>query len=115
MALGDSGKRILAALRRLPGSFLFLFYRLVFVHPLFDDTIPGLKVHPTTIHGVGGNKHLKRDLAGTISWIIPGERPQFTAAFLEAFVKLDRKQNTRLWPFVNDGTTRSPPRSFLQR
>ena len=53
MALGDSGKRILAALRRLPGSFLFLFYCLVFVHPLFDDTMPGLKVHPTTIHGVG--------------------------------------------------------------
>jgi len=32
-----------------------------------------------------------------------------TAAFADAFVKFDRKQNTRLWPFVTTGTTRSPP------
>ena len=115
MALGNSGRKILAALRRLPASFLFLFFCLVFVHPLFDDILPGLKVHPTTIHGVGGDKHLKRDLAGTISWIISADRPEFTAAFIEGFVTLDRKQNTRLWPFVDDGTTRSPPRRFLQR
>jgi hypothetical protein len=32
-----------------------------------------------------------------------------TAAFAYSFVKFDRKQNTRLWPFVTTGTTRSPP------
>jgi hypothetical protein len=32
-----------------------------------------------------------------------------TAAFARAFVRFDRKQNTRLWPFVTTGTTRSPP------
>lgn len=32
-----------------------------------------------------------------------------TAAFAFAFVRFDRKQNTRLWPFVTTGTTRSPP------
>jgi hypothetical protein len=32
-----------------------------------------------------------------------------TAAFADAFVRFDRKQNTRLWPFVTTGTTRSPP------
>jgi len=36
----------------------------------------------------------------------------FTAAFAYSFIKFDRKQNTRLWPFVTTGTTRSPP-SFL--
>jgi hypothetical protein len=35
-----------------------------------------------------------------------------TPAFAYFFVKFDRKQNTRLWPFVTTGTTRSPP-SFL--
>jgi hypothetical protein len=32
-----------------------------------------------------------------------------TPAFAYSFVKFDRKQNTRLWPFVTTGTTRSPP------
>ncbi len=32
-----------------------------------------------------------------------------TATFAYFFVKFDRKQNTRLWPFVTTGTTRSPP------
>ncbi len=32
-----------------------------------------------------------------------------TATFAYSFVKFDRKQNTRLWPFVTTGTTRSPP------
>jgi hypothetical protein len=32
-----------------------------------------------------------------------------TSAFAYSFVKFDRKQNTRLWPFVTTGTTRSPP------
>jgi hypothetical protein len=32
-----------------------------------------------------------------------------TAAFAYSFLKFDRKQNTRLWPFVTTGTTRSPP------
>jgi hypothetical protein len=35
-----------------------------------------------------------------------------TASFTYSFIKFDRKQNTRLWPFVTTGTTRSPP-SFL--
>jgi hypothetical protein len=35
-----------------------------------------------------------------------------TAFFAYSFIKFDRKQNTRLWPFVATGTTRSPP-SFL--
>jgi hypothetical protein len=35
-----------------------------------------------------------------------------TASFAYSFIKFDRKQNTRLWPFVTTGTTRSPP-SFL--
>ena len=35
-----------------------------------------------------------------------------TATFAYFFVKFDRKQNTRLWPFVTTGTTRSPPFVF---
>jgi hypothetical protein len=35
-----------------------------------------------------------------------------TAAFTYFFIKFDRKQNTRLWPFVTAGTTRSPPSSL---
>jgi hypothetical protein len=35
-----------------------------------------------------------------------------TATFTHAFVKFDRKQNTRLWPFITAGTTRSPPLSI---
>jgi hypothetical protein len=35
-----------------------------------------------------------------------------TAAFSYFFTKFDRKQNTRLWPFVTAGTTRSPPLIF---
>jgi hypothetical protein len=31
----------------------------------------------------------------------------FVAAIF--FIKFDRKQNTRLWPFVFTGVTRSPP------
>ena len=32
-----------------------------------------------------------------------------TAAFAYSFIKFDRQQNTRLWPFVTEGITRSPP------
>jgi hypothetical protein len=35
-----------------------------------------------------------------------------TAVFAYSFVKFDRKQNTRLWPFVTTGTARSPPFCF---
>src|SRR5262245_54288282 len=35
-----------------------------------------------------------------------------TASFAYSFIKFDRKQNTRLWPFVTTGTTRSPPSFF---
>jgi hypothetical protein len=56
------------------------------------------------------------------------ERPQhrpFDAATVLAFgnlqladishIKFDRKQNTRLWPFVFTGITRSPPLSIPNR
>jgi hypothetical protein len=37
---------------------------------------------------------------------LPLEKSFFTPAF---FIKFDRQQNTRLWPFVFTGITRSPP------
>src|SRR5689334_3663948 len=109
----DFGAGVLTFFERLPASFIFLFYCLIFVHPLFDDTLPGLKVHASVVHGVGSDKQLKRDLlSGSHPGILSG-RPQFTATFIQSFVRFDRKQNTRVWPFVDAGTTRSPPRLFL--
>jgi hypothetical protein len=35
-----------------------------------------------------------------------------TATFTHSFVKFDRKQNTRVWPFITTGKTRSPPISI---
>jgi hypothetical protein len=37
---------------------------------------------------------------------LPLEKSFFTPAF---FIKFDRQQNTRLWPFIFTGITRSPP------
>jgi hypothetical protein len=113
MRPGAFGKSIVTTLHRIPVSFLFLFYCLVFVHPLLDDTLPGLKVHPTTIHGAGSDKQPKRDFGVTLNSIIQSGQARFSAAFIQTFVKLDRKQNTRLWPFIDAGTTRSPPHRFL--
>jgi len=38
--------------------------------------------------------------------------PHTKETFLEfSYIKFDRKQNTRLWPFIFTGITRSPPAS----
>jgi hypothetical protein len=42
-----------------------------------------------------------------VTALAPGDRP-FTAF---SYIKFDRKQNTRLWPFIFTGITRSPPAS----
>ena len=44
--------------------------------------------------------------------VLPLKNMVVTATFTHSFVKFDRKQNTRLWPFVTTGTTRSPPLSI---
>src|ERR1051325_1002451 len=113
MWLHDFGAGAIAVFERIPASFIFLFYCLIFVHPLFDDKLPGLKVHPSAVHGAGSDKELKRDATTGSDSIVLSGRPQFTAGFVRTFLKFDRKQNTRIWPFVDAGTTRSPPGLFL--
>ena len=43
---------------------------------------------------------------------IASELPGRNKTFVEfSYIKFDRKQNTRLWPFIFTGITRSPPAS----
>ncbi len=106
----DDKLRVAKRLHRLPLSFIFLFSCLVFADPQLDDHVPGVKVrssaplisHITEIQP-------RRDLSGSIQAMIAGDHSVFTAVFIHSFVRFDRKQNTRLWPFVTMGTTRAPP------
>jgi hypothetical protein len=52
------------------------------------------------------------DNLSTATAVLPLKNVVVTATFTYAFVKFDRKQNTRLWPFITAGTTRSPPLSI---
>jgi hypothetical protein len=47
-----------------------------------------------------------RPLQSDLASALPGE----SRIFVEfSYIKFDRKQNTRLWPFIFTGITRSPP------
>jgi len=52
------------------------------------------------------------DSLSSATVVLPLKNVGVTATFTYFFVKFDRKQNTRLWPFVTTGTTRSPPLSI---
>jgi len=103
---------LLQRLRRIPFLFVFLVSCLFFANPSLDDYTPGVKVRPETTVVVSPEREPKRDLDSAILAIIAGERLTFTAVFIYSFVKFDRKQNIRLWPFVTMGTPRAPPAGF---
>jgi hypothetical protein len=70
-------------------------------------------MQPTSNLSTGGPKlgkieveRLDRDSRIDITTTLPPEKLLHIAV---SFTKFDRKQNTRLWPFIFTGITRSPP------
>jgi hypothetical protein len=104
--------RLTKKLRRLSLSLIFLFSCLGFAQPQLDDYAPGIKVRSTVTTISHPERQPKRDFAGSIQALITGQHSVFTAVFVQSFLRFDRKQNTRLWPFVSVGTTRAPPAEF---
>jgi hypothetical protein len=47
-----------------------------------------------------------RPFQSDLATALPPENRPFTES---SYIKFDRKQNTRLWPFIFTGITRSPP------
>jgi hypothetical protein len=104
--------QVVGNLRTLSLSFIFLFSCLGFVQPQLDDYAPGVKVRAAGAVIVNAERQPKRYLGGLTQAMIADDHSIFTAVFIHCFVKFDRKQNTRLWPFVTVGTTRAPPATF---
>jgi hypothetical protein len=101
--------RFVGSVRRLSLSIIFLVSCSGFAQPQLDDHVPGLKVRPAGTEVANSQRQAKRDPSVSI---LPGSGLIFTAVFIHSFVRFDRKQNTRLWPFVTRGTTRAPPAAF---
>jgi hypothetical protein len=101
--------RVFKTLRRLSLSLIFLFSCLGFAQPQLDDYAPGIKARSGETVIVQPERQPKRDFTSSIKAIITGQHRVFTAVFVQSFLRFDRKQNTRLWPFVSVGTTRAPP------
>jgi len=101
--------RLIKKLRRLSLSLIFFFSCLGFAQPGLDDEVPGVKVRSAVTTISHPERQPKRDFAGSIQALITGQHSVFTAVFVHSFLRFDRKQNTRLWPFVSVGTTRAPP------
>ena len=104
--------RVFKTLRRLSLSLIFLFSCLGFAQPQLDDYAPGIKARSGETVISHPERQPKRDLGGSIQAMITGHHSAFTAVFIHSFLKFDRKQNTRLWPFVTSCTTRAPPAIF---
>src|SRR5215467_6879442 len=104
--------RLLKNLRRITLSLIFFFSCLGFAQPGLDDEVPGVKVRSPVTSISHPERQPKRDFAGSIQRIITGQHSVFTAVFVHSFLRLDRKPNTRLWPFVSLGTPRAPPAEF---
>jgi len=104
--------RVYKTLRRLSLSLIFLFCCLGFAQPQLDDYAPGIKARSGETVIVPPERQPKRDFTRSIQAIITGQHRVFTAVFIHSFLRFDRKQNTRLWPFVRMGTTRAPPAGF---
>ena len=109
----DNRVRVIESLRRLSLSLILLFSFLGFAQPRLDDHVPGVKVRPAGTVMISPERQPRRDPAGGIHAVIAGHRSVFTAVFIYSFLRFDRKQNTRLWPFVPMGTARAPPATFL--
>jgi hypothetical protein len=101
--------RLGETLRRLSLSLIFLLSCLGFAHPELDDYVPAVKIRPADSTIANPERQPKRILGGMTQATVAGNHSVFTAVFIHSFVKFDRKQNTRLWPFVTMGTTRAPP------
>ena len=101
--------RFVGSVRRLSLSIIFLVSCLGFAQPQLDDYVPGLKVRPAGTEVANSQRQAKRDPSVSIQSVLPGSDLIFTAVFIHSFLRFDRKQNTRLWPFVTLGTTRAPP------
>ena len=98
--------RFVGSVRRLSLSIIFLVSCSGFAQPQLDDYVPGLKVRPAGAEVANPQRQAKRDPSVSI---LLGSDLIFTAVFIHSFLRFDRKQNTRLWPFVTRGTTRAPP------
>jgi hypothetical protein len=84
----------------------------------FSATYPQRQLHgyvsagtPRLVSGLA-ERIQPHDNLSTATTVLPLKNVVVTATFTHAFVKFDRKQNTRLWPFITAGTTRSPPLSI---
>ena len=96
-------------LRGFSLSLFFLFSCLGFAQPQLDDHAPGVKARSGETLVVHPERQPKRDLGGSLQALIASRHSVLTAIFIHSFLRFDRKQNTRLWPFVTMGTTRAPP------
>jgi hypothetical protein len=104
--------RLVENLRRLSLALIFLFSCLGIAQSGLDDYVPEVKARAAGTAIAHPDRQPKRDLGGGIQATITAQHSVFTAAFIQSFLRSDRKQNTRLWPFVTAGTTRAPPATF---
>jgi hypothetical protein len=101
--MGGSGKY------GLPFCLAFaLAILLLGATPLQQQVGEYLSVATVRIGNSDFERSQHRPFQSELTTALPAENRPFTEC---SYIKFDRKQNTRLWPFIFTGITRSPPAS----